>query len=66
MAEVNEYKENTRSYCSRIQADCGQIQYLANLILFSETADQRKHHIESLEEYLKKIKEHLIALDKLE
>lgn len=61
---MTQFKENIRSYAQRARADCKQIEYQLDLIIFGETEFQGGH-IENIRNYLKKIEEHLLEAEEL-
>ena len=59
------YQENKIAFCSRILSDLEQMKYIVNIIKFSKEPDKLEFHLKSLEVYLDKIDEHLIAISRL-
>jgi hypothetical protein len=62
---INEFHENTQSYCRRIQADCEDIKYLTDLVIFEKDPGSKQHYMDRLAEALKRIKEHLDAMERV-
>ena len=60
---MTQFKENIRSYAQRARADCKQIEYQLDLIIFGETEFQGGH-TENIRNYLKKIEENLLEAER--
>ena len=59
---MNEFQENTKSYCRRIQADCEQLKYLTDILIFLKDPDRKQHYVDRMEEVMKRIQEHMEKL----
>lgn len=63
---ITQFQENKSSYAKRIIDDCEQLKYQANIIIFASKNDNIPSYLDSMERYLEKIRENLIAISNLE
>lgn len=62
---MSNFQENKTSFCKRILADTSQIIHETNVILFTNGSREIKFQLDKIEEYLGKIKDHLVNLERL-